>query len=492
MKSYEAYLKENKEFGSVIEANYPVLTVQGLPGACLGEMVLFETGQIGQIFNLNEDSLSVMLMSKLSPALGTSLVRTNMAASIQVGDGLIGAAIDSLGTFINASRLPNKLDEIREIDPDVQPARRLARIKKPLLSGITLVDLLIPLGKGQKELILGDRKTGKSSFFISLSHSQVANKSLIVYCLIGKNKSDAKSIYLEYKKKGLLDNMVFVVTTSDDSPGLIYLAPYTAMTIAEYFRDRGRDVVVIFDDISTHARYYREIKLISGVFPGRESYPGDIFYLHSRLLERAGNFLSQDGTETSISCFPIIETIEGDLTGYIPTNVMSMTDGHIYFDSNAYNNGRRPAINVHLSVTRVGRQTQNTIKRELGHEIMMFLTKYESLQNFSHFGAELSQRVKEIINKGDLLYKLFDQHYSSVIPEELQLILFGIIWLGIVDKEKDMAFDQIREQLIEVYKHPGAKEFYSTVTQADSFYKLLTNITKYEPDLVQLWKTKKQ
>ncbi len=492
MKSYDTYLKENREFGTVIEVNYPVLTAQGLPGASLGELVLFESGQTGQVFNLNEDSLSIMLMSKQSPAVGTALVRTNIAASVAVGEGLLGAAIDSLGSFINASRLTKNMEETREIDPDVQPIRQLSLIKKPLLSGVTLVDLLIPLGKGQKELVVGDRKTGKSSFFLSLARYQTLEKAVVIYCLIGKNKADAKNIYQEYKKAGLLDNMVFVVTTSDDAPGLVYLAPYTAMTVAEYFRDKGRDAVVIFDDISTHARYYREIKLISGVFPGRESYPGDVFYLHSRLLERAGNYLTQDGSEVSISCFPIVETVEGDLTGYIPTNVMSMTDGHIFFDSNAYYNGRRPAINIHLSVTRVGRQTQSTLRRELGHEVMMFLTKYESLQNFSHFGAELSQHVKEVLNKGELLYKLFDQHYSSIIPENLQLVLFAVIWLGLVDKEKDMTFEQIRDQLIEAYSHPGAKEFFAKVIQADNFYSLLTNVTKFEADIAQLWRTKKQ
>lgn len=491
MRTYEEYLKETGEYGTVLHLQYPLVTAQGLPGAASGEMVVFDNGQIGQVFHIEETTFTVILFGKEMPGVGSSLVRTKEFASIEVGDDLLGNAVDPLGSFINSTRLATSKKQLREINPHEQNKKQLATITVPFLTGQTLVDMLIPLGRGQKELIIGDRKTGKSSFFLSVVKNQIRSGALVVYCFVGKNKLDAKNLYQEFGKNNLLANMVFVVTTSDDSPGFIYLAPYTAMTIAEYLCDKGKDVVVIMDDLTTHAKFYREIRLLAGSFPGRESYPGDIFYLHSKLMERAGNFLHASGKNVSITCLPVAETVEADLTGYISTNLMSMTDGHIFFDSNAFYNGRRPAINVSLSVTRVGRQTQTPLRMEIGREIMSFLTTYEHLQNYSHFGAELSQKVKDTLKKGDMLYKLFDQHYNVLVPESVQIVMFGLIWANVLDHEEEYSLDQIRQALIDACRVDSAATFFNEIMKADTLYQLLANISKHQSDLVQLWRTKK-
>lgn len=491
MEEYNSYLNKIGEYGTVTEVRHPIVTATGLPHAKINEIVIFENGQIGEIFFTSKDDVKMLVFSKDPLRVGMSLVRTEIYLKISVGEELLGSVIDPLGRVISPSPNYKKSEESRETDAEIKSISERSRIKLPFRTGITIVDFLIPLGKGQKELVIGDRKTGKSSIFVPIVKTQVQNNCIIIYSLIGKNKTDAKRIIEKYQKEGLGQKMIFVVSTSNDSPSLIYLTPYTAMTIAEYFRDRGQDVMIVLDDLSAHANYYREIILVSGGFPGRDSYPGDIFYIHAKLMERAGNFIHSSGKDVSITCFPVVETTEGDLTGFIQTNIMSMTDGHIFFDSNAYYNGRRPAIDVGLSVTRVGRQTQPSLKQEINREISTFLANYERLQNYSHFGTELSQKVKDTLRKGDLLYELFNQHYATIIPEDVQLILFGLIWLNLIDEQKDSDLEQVRTALLEQYKNENVRRLFAQLLKATTLYQLLTNISKSEQELIGLWKTKK-
>lgn len=258
------------------------------------------------------------------------------------------------------------------------------------------------------------------------------------------------------------------------------------MTVAEYFRDQGEDVVVVLDDLSTHAKFYREISLLARRFPGRDSYPGDIFYTHARLLERAGNFVHKEKGEVAITCLPVAETVEGDFTGYIVTNLMGITDGHIYFDSNVYYQGRRPAINAALSVTRVGKQTQTKMKRDINRELTSFLALYEKMQNFSHFGAELTASVKDILKTGDSIYKFFDQSRELIVKEEVQLMLFALLWAKIIDEPTEEGYSKLKTNLTKAYEKEQVKTLFKTVLEQPSFNSVLAKVIQNREQLVAL------
>jgi F-type H+-transporting ATPase subunit alpha len=253
-----------------------------------------------------------------------------------------------------------------------------------------------------------------------------------------------------------MDKIIIVATSSYDSPSLIYQTPYAAMTIAEYFRDQGIDTLIILDDLSTHAKFYRELSLLARRFPGRDSYPGDIFYTHSRLLERAGNFKHPTTGEVAITCLPVIEIIEGDFTGYVSTNVMGITDGHIYLDSNIYYQGMRPAVNIPLSVTRVGRQTLDKLSREINKSLTAFLAQYDKLQNLSHFGQELTEDVKKSLRIGEMVYKFFNQPYQLTVPKQVQMILLSMILQNVVDTKETL--DKLKIGLINAFYDRGRQK----------------------------------
>lgn len=484
MNDFSYYLDALGEFGIVDQVTHPIVSVQGLPGAKTEEIVLFETGQLGQVFTIGKDGIEILVFSREAVKVGTRVTRTDKNLSVPVGRELLGFVVDPLGRPISSPTDFKTPKEEREIDVKPLGIDKRKIIKKPLKTGVTLVDLMVPIGKGQKELIIGDRKTGKTSFLLTTIKTQVSEGSVVVYAAIAKKKSDIKKLEEFFTAEKILDKIVIVASVSHDSPSLIYLTPYTAMTIAEYFRDQGEDVLVVFDDLSTHAKFYREISLLAKGFPGRDSYPGDIFYTHAKLLERAGNFKNEK-EGVAITCLPIAETIEGDLTGYIATNLMGMTDGHIFFDSNLYYKGRRPAINTSLSVTRVGRQTQKSVNRNVNHELTVFFTLYERLQNLSHFGAELTDTVKQILSTGDRLYNFFDQPYTLIVPEEVQLILFCLLWLNLLEGSENR-LNEIREKLIVAYQEKNTRDLFNKILKVDSFNQLLENITKNRDSLLSL------
>ena len=277
--------------------------------------------------------------------------------------------------------------------------------------------------------------------------------------------------------------VVLVATAANDPPGLIYLAPYTAMTVAEYFRDQGRNVTVVLDDLSTHSKFYREISLTSGRFPGRESYPGDIFYSHAKIMERAGNFIHKTQGQSSISCFPIVETVEGNLSGYIVTNLMGMTDGHIFFDNNIFQKGRRPAVNSSLSVTRVGKQTQSALKREINKLLTSFIYTYEKVQNYSHFGAELTEDIKNTLHRGDQFFSFFDQSVYTSIPESVQIIIFALIWSTATQSLTNSQIKKLSLVLSDQFKQ--SPQQFATLIKVDSVKKLLFNVHRRQSELLQ-------
>lgn len=487
MDPFDKQLQEVAEFGVVQSIIHPIAFVAGLPGASLFELVLFENGDLGQVFLMEKNQIHVLVFSSTPLKVGTRCTRTNKFARVPVGPELFGKIIDPLGNPFSESESYVRPTEERELEARAPGIEDRAKITEPFLTGVTIVDMMVPLGKGQKELIIGDRKTGKTSFLLSTLKNQINNGGVAVYAAIGKKKSDIKEVMDYFKREGIQDKVIIVATSSYDSPSIIFLTPYAGATIAEYFKDQGQDVVLVLDDLSTHSKFYREISLLSRRFPGRDSYPGDIFYIHARLLERAGNFKHPSGKNVSLTMLPVVDIIEGDFTGFISTNLMGMTDGHIFFDSNAYYQGRRPAVNIGLSVTRVGRQATPKILRSINRELTAFLTLYQRMQDLSHFGAELTDAVKQVLSTGDVIYKLFEQTDTVTVPPTVQLLMFSMIWLKFFDDKTILeSIPVYRENLINAYRDPHNKELADKVIAVETFNELLGAVSAKKAELIAM------
>lgn len=485
---FEKMMIEKGEFGVVESVSYPIVVADGLPDARLSEIVIFESGEMGEIFVLEENKIQILLFSKNPVKVGTKILRTDTFLSVPLGQDLLGSMIDPMGNQISQKlQKPNFTDK-REIDVGPLGIAYRSRIKQPMLTGVSIVDTMVPLGLGQKELVLGDRKTGKTSFLLATIKNQIKHGSIAIYAGVAKRKSDIKKVEEFLETEGLSDSAIIVATTPFDSPSLIYATPYSAMTIAEYFRDQGKNVLVVLDDLSTHARAYLEISLLAKRFPGRDSYPGDIFHTHARIMERAGNFKLANGQEAAITVLPVAEVVEGDLTGYITTNLMSMTDGHILFDSNIYYEGRRPAVNVQLSVTRVGRQAQTQLLRSINREISAFLTLYERVQNLSHFGAELNATVKETIATGESVYRFFNQHYNLSMPIQVQVVMFALLWLNFIDRSTE-GLEKIKLKLTSSYNDESGKPLFDEAFTKENFNQLLQIVAMKKDQFLALCRT---
>ena len=424
---FQNYLDKIGEIGFVKKLTSSVAYIEGIPGVKLSEQILFESGVSGQIMAIDEYFSEALIFSTKEVRVGERVVRTNQRVELPVGKELLGNVVDPLGESLDPFKSFGPMTESRPIDSPAPGINARRTIKKPCETGVVLTDLLIPIGKGQRELVIGDKKTGKTRFLLRALLAQVKSGSIGVYTIIGKSKAVIKQMEEDIKNLGIFQNVVLVAAAADTPAGLSYLAPYYGMAIAEYFRDLGQDVFLILDDLSVHAKTYREISLLSKKFPGRAAYPGDIFYIHARLLERAGNFSVKNG-EASITCLPVAESVQGDITGYITTNLMSMTDGHIFFDHLLFIEGRRPAIDPFLSVTRVGRQTQTKIQREISRTLLGFLKEVARLHSFVSFGAELGEHIRKAISKEEQIMVFLDQTSHENIPASVQLALFGFIW----------------------------------------------------------------
>lgn len=439
---FHSTLTKIGEVGFVERSVPSLLYAEGLPGARMNELVVFESGDAGQVTALRESVVEVLSFSRESIRVGSRLARTGKSVEVPVGEALLGATINPLGRSLDPARPLGGIREYRELEVVPSGIKSRARIRRQCQTGVTIVDLMLPLGYGQRELVIGDQKTGKSRFALRVLRTQVMEGAVGIYVLIGKGKLAIRQVIETLTRMGVRDRTVVVASSADDAAGMIYLTPYAAMTIAEYFRDKGRNVIIILDDLSAHAKIYREIALLGRRFPGRNSYPGDIFYAHARLLERAGNFvlpqssLTRAQGEAAITCLPIVEAPLGDLTGYIQTNTMAMTDGHLFFDHILFAEGRRPAIDPFISVTRVGRQTQSPLGREVGRTITAFLKEVETYHNFASFGAELGEHIKSALVKEAQLIQLFDETSLDTVPPSVQITLFAIIWSELWRDEK--------------------------------------------------------
>lgn len=490
MKDFNFYLDSISEIGFVEEVSNPIVFVKGLPKIKPDEIVIFEGGLIGIALSFTSDMVEILIFSKDPIDHGTKVVRTNEFLEIPVGIELLGKTIDPFGNPLTTMKAYKQPAELRELKISAPAPGILSRktITRQFETGIPAVDLVMPLGYGQRELIIGDRKTGKTNFLMQSILAQANQNHICVYAAIGKKRLDIKEAEDFFKKQGISEKIVFVASGIDDPIGLSFFAPFTAMTISEYFRDEGFDVLLVLDDLTTHAKFHREISLLGRKFPGRNSYPGDTFYTHARLLERAGNFETKKG-ERAITCFPVVETVQGDLSGYIQTNVMSMTDGHLFFDSDLFAKGRRPAINPFLSVTRVGRQTQSTLKRDINREILSFLTISDKMQNFTHFGAELTESTKITLAVGEKVVQFLDQSTSTTMPINLQILLFSMLWNSILQNKNIEPIGKDIDKIINSYRNKANlnQEINMAIENAPSFNNFLKTVSaKGEKLLFQL------
>lgn len=455
---WQEYLEQTGEYGTVEEIRQTLVRMRGLPGARPGEAVMFADGSRGQVTALREDTVEAAVLSRARLVPGTKVVRTGERLSVRCHNSLRSKAIDPLGrSLFTGEELAVTGGEIREID--IQPPHMGMRknIVHPFVTGTSVIDLLLTIGRGQREVVLGNPTTGKNSLLLSTIRSQ-AETGMVIYAVIGKPWNDIKRVYNFIDQYTNKQNVVLVGTSADTVPGLTVLAPFVAMTLAEYWRDKGEDAVVILDDMTTHAAHYREMALLARRFPARESYPGDIFHLHARLLERAGNFkVPGKEASASITCLPVAETSQGEITGYIASNLMSITDGHLIFDEAVFAQGRRPAVDISLSVTRVGSHTRTPLLKQLHRALTALLAEHDNAQKFTHFGAELPEDVRERMESGARLLEFFSQPLFLVVPFPVQVVMASMIRLGwLNDQEGRIA--SWREGLTRAWQKDAAAE----------------------------------
>lgn len=417
---------EREAIGTVLEAGDGVARVAGLSEVMASEMVEFENGTLGVALNLEENEVGVMVMGEMGDIKeGTKVKATGRILSVPVGEAVIGRVVNALGQPIDGKGevKSEKFYPVEKIAPGVITRQS---VNQPLQTGIKAIDALIPIGRGQRELIIGDRQTGKTAVAIDTIINQKGQNVLCIYVAIGQKESKVARIKAELEKAGALDYTTIVVAGVSESAALSYIAPYAATAMGEYFMDRGKDVLVIYDDLSKHAVAYRQISLILRRPPGREAYPGDVFYVHSRLLERSAK-MNADNGGGSLTSLPIIETQAGDVSAYIPTNVISITDGQIYLETDLFYKGIRPALNVGISVSRVGSAAQIKAMKQVSGTLRLDLAQYRELEAFAQFGSDLDEKTKALIERGRRAVEVLKQpQYTPMSVEKEVAVLFAL------------------------------------------------------------------
>lgn len=408
IKNFDKTSEYNKNLGTVIEVGDGIIIVYGLKDVMLGELLEFKEGVFGMVMNLEEDSLSAVLLSGGNEVKEGDTVRgTGRVVTVPVGDALLGRVVDALGRPIDGKG-PIETKEKYPIERKAPSIIERESVNEPLETGIKCIDTLIPIGKGQRELIIGDRQTGKTAIAVDTIINQKGKNVICVYVAVGQKNSSVAGIYDEFKTYGAMDYTVIVNANASEISPLLYIAPFAGMSIAEYWMEQGKDVLIVFDDLSKHAVAYRALSLLLKRSPGREAYPGDIFYLHSRLLERSAKLNAKRGGG-SITALPIVETLAGDISAYIPTNVISITDGQIFLSTDLFNAGQRPAIDIGLSVSRVGSAAQYKIMKQVSASMKMEISNYNELASFSQFGSDLDKQTRDIIKHGEVLTEVLKQ-----------------------------------------------------------------------------------
>ena len=428
-REIERYEKEIKtvDSGTIIQIGDGIARVYGLDDCMEGELLEFPNNVFGMALNLEQDNVGcVLLGSEEGIREGDIVKRTNKIVEVPVGEDLLGRVVNPLGEPIDGKGPINNAG-YRPIEVPAPSIIDRSSVNEPLQTGIKAIDSMIPIGKGQRELIIGDRQTGKTAIAVDTILNQKGKDVICIYVAIGQKQSTVANIVNTLEEFGALDYTIIVGGTASESAPLQYLAPYAGCSMGEYFMHKGKDVLIIYDDLSKHAVAYRTMSLLLRRPPGREAYPGDVFYIHSRLLERAAK-LSKENGGGSLTALPIIETLAGDVTAYIPTNVISITDGQIFLESDLFHSGQRPAVNAGISVSRVGGNAQIKAMKQVSGTLRLELAQYRELESFAQFGSDLDKDSKKRLEKGKRLVEVLKQdQYSPMDVEKQIVILYAIV-----------------------------------------------------------------
>jgi len=457
-----------EEVGKVIYSADGIAKVYGLTKVMAGEMVEFETGEKGLVFNLETDSVGVVVLGKGTEIVeGSTVKRLGKLISVPVGDALLGRVVNALGEPIDGKG-EIEATEYRYVEEKAPGIMARKSVHEPLQTGIKAIDALVPIGRGQRELIIGDRQTGKTTVALDTIINQKGQDVVCIYVAIGQKQSTVANIVRILEEHGAMEYTIVVNASASEAASLKFLAPYAGVTMGEYFRDNGRHALIVYDDLSKHADAYREMSLLLRRPPGREAYPGDVFYLHSRLLERAAKLNDELGAG-SLTALPIIETKGGDVAAYIPTNVISITDGQIFLETNLFNKGIRPAINVGLSVSRVGGAQIKAMKQVAG-TLRLDLAQYRELEAFAQFASDLDEASRKQLERGQRLVEVLKQPAHQPLPVEKQVV---IIYAGTRGYLDDLPVSSIRRFEEELYlfiesKYPQIFENIRSKKQIDA------------------------
>ena len=426
IKNYEKAIIQN-ETGSVLTVGDGIARVSGLTDCMSGELLEFEDGTFGMAQNLEENSVSAVLFGQdTGISEGQMVKRTGRVVSVPVGEGMIGRVVNAIGQPIDGAG-PIHTEEFRAAESPAPGIIDRQPVKEPLQTGIKAIDSMIPIGRGQRELIIGDRQTGKTTIAIDTILNQKDKDVICIYVAIGQKRSTVSALVDQLKSAGAMDYSIVVAATASEPAPLQYIAPYSGCAMGEYFMNRGKHVLIIYDDLSKHAVAYRALSLLIRRPPGREAYPGDVFYLHSRLLERAAKLSNAKGGG-SLTALPIIETQAGDVSAYIPTNVISITDGQIFLETELFHSGIMPAVNPGISVSRVGGNAQMKAMKKVAGTLKLVYSQYRELQSFAQFGSDLDLDTKMRLAQGERIVEVLKQKNGAPVPVEKQVaILYAVI-----------------------------------------------------------------
>ena len=438
--------------GTVLEVGDGIARIYGLSDAMAGELLEFENGTIGMALNLEESNIGAVVFGKTQGIKEGSIVKgLGKVAEVPAGNELLGRVVDALGNPIDGK---GSITADKYMPIERQASGIIARkpVTQPMQTGIKAIDGMFPIGKGQRELIIGDRQTGKTAIAIDSIINQKNNDVICIYVAIGQKRSTVAQIYKKLEEAGALEYTIIVAATASESAPLQYLAPYSGVAMGEYFMDQGKDVLIVYDDLSKHAVSYREMSLLLKRPPGREAYPGDVFYLHSRLLERAAKLSDKLGGG-SITALPIVETQAGDISAYIPTNVISITDGQIFLETDLFNSGFRPAINAGVSVSRVGGAAQVKAMKQVASKVKLELAQYNELLAFTQFGSDLDKATRDQLNRGSKIMEVLKQPQYSPYRVEEQVISFYCVTNGYFDDVPNEKLRTFEKDLIEAIRN---------------------------------------
>ena len=432
IKYYENAIQQN-ETGTILMVGDGIARASGLVNCMAGELLEFEDGNFGMAQNLEENSVSIVIFgSDENIGEGQTVKRTGKVVSVPVGEAMIGRVVNALGQPIDGSG-PIDTKEFRPVETKAPGICERRSVYQPLQTGIKAIDSMIPIGRGQRELIIGDRQTGKTTIATDTIINQKGKDVICIYVAIGQKRSTVASLVENLTRNGAMDYTIVVAATASESSPMQYIAPYSGCAMGEYFMNQGKDVLIIYDDLSKHAVAYRALSLLIRRPPGREAYPGDVFYLHSRLLERAAKLDDEHGGG-SLTALPIIETQAGDVSAYIPTNVISITDGQIFLETELFHSGIMPAVNPGISVSRVGGDAQIKAMKKVAGTLKLIYSQYRELQSFAQFGSDLDADTKARLEQGARIVEVLKQSQNAPVPVEKQVAILYAVTKGILEK----------------------------------------------------------